>query len=254
MKEIDMGPLSQDLSIFEKFELDRPPVGVKFLHHKPAGVEAWDGKLGFCEMFAQAQDVDHPFYCTKENENCSGKMPLGWTDMAPWAEAGQIGKEFELFEEEGRPNMRLYDEFKRFNPGVINYVVLARLDCLNFEPDVFIVPAKPSQAEIIMRAMSYSTGEVWQPRSTCVLGCSWLYVYPFLTGKVNMLVSGMHFGMKAREVYPEGYLLLSIPYNWIPTITANLKKMKWVIPAYAAGREGWLEMEEKAYEKLASEG
>ncbi len=247
-------PLEQDLSIYKKLDLERPPVGVKFLHKKPEGIEHLDKELGLCETLKEAQEQDKPYYITKENENCSGKMPMGWMGMAPWAEAGRIGETFEIFKN-GAPNMRLYEgNLYRFSPGVINYAVFAQLDELTFEPDVLVVPTNPSQAEIIMRAMSYTTGEIWQPRATNVLGCSWMYIYPFLSGKVNYIISGMHFGMKAREVYPEGSIIISIPYDWIPTITKNLHDMKWVLPAYAAGREQWMKDEEKAYEKLAEEG
>jgi uncharacterized protein (DUF169 family) len=116
-----------------------------------------------------------------------------------------------------------------------------------------ILTAKPSQAEIVLRAMTYSTGEPWQPKATPVLGCSWLYVYPYESGKVNYVMTGMHFGMKAREVFPEGLVILSIPYNWIPTITQNLKEMKWVLPAYALGREKWMEEEKRAMRELEAE-
>lgn len=172
--------------------------------------------------------------------------------MPLFAEAGRIGEEFEIFEE-ARANQKLYQYFYEFNPGLVNYVAFSRLEELPFEPDLLILSTTASQAEIVMRAMTYSTGELWQPKSTPVLGCSWLYVYPYMSGNVNYVVTGMHFGMKARQIYPEGYILISIPYNWIPTITNNLKEMKWVLPAYTAGKEKWLEMEEKTFQKLEKE-
>jgi uncharacterized protein (DUF169 family) len=137
--------------------------------------------------------------------------------------------------------------------GTVNYVVLATLDKLTFEPDVLIIMAKPSQAEIILRAMSYSTGELWETKKTGVLGCAWAFVYPYQSGKVNYTVTGISMGMKAHEALPEGWIMISIPYNWIPTIMQNLKEMKWVLPAYAAGREKFLKQKMRMMEELIQE-
>lgn len=247
---MEMRPLNQDLSIYNQFNFERQPVGVKFLLGKPEGIDQLDKALALCEMVKEAQQSDKPFYISKENEDCAGKIPLGWMEMPVYAEAGMIGDKFDIFQEP-RANRRLYEHFCEFKPKLVNYVAFARLDKLNFEPDLLIITAKPSDAEIVLRAMSYSTGELWAPKSSPVLGCSWVYVYPYMSGKVNYVMTGMHFGMKAREVFPEGLVVISIPYNWIPTITQNLKEMKWVLPAYSLGKEKWLEEENKAYEELA---
>jgi hypothetical protein len=45
-----MRPLQTDLSVYNKFEFEKPPVGVKFLFEKPEGIARLDKKLGFCEM------------------------------------------------------------------------------------------------------------------------------------------------------------------------------------------------------------
>ena len=52
--------------------------------------------------------------------------------------------------------------------------------------------------------------------------CAWVFTYPYQSGNVNFAPTGMTFGMKARNVYPEGFILISIPYNWIPVITKSL--------------------------------
>jgi uncharacterized protein (DUF169 family) len=224
-----MKPLKQDLSIFNKLKLDKPPVGVKFLLFKPEGIRQIDKSQAACEMIKEAMQGVEPFYFTKENEDCFGKLPLGWEDMPPWAESGQIGDELEIFEE-ARANARLYLSWPRFPKGTVNYVVLSPLDKLTFEPDLLILLARASQAEIVMRAMSYSTGEVWETKATPALECSWLYVYPFQSGKVHYNPTGMTVGANAKKVFPEGLILISIPYQWIPTIVRNMQEMKWVLP------------------------
>ena len=52
-----MRPLTQDLSIFNKLNLERPPVGVNFLFFRPEGVDqlSIDKNLSFCEMLSEAQ-------------------------------------------------------------------------------------------------------------------------------------------------------------------------------------------------------
>ena len=246
--------LSYDFSIFDKidFEPDKRPVGVKFVFDQspPDGIEKLDKELALCEMFGEAQKVGGPFYCDKGNENCSGSFPLGWKDMPQWGKSGKIGVRFEIFEE-ARANQKLYDHFHTFQQGVLQYLAFARIDCINFQPDLLLISAKPGQAEIVLRAMSYSTGELWQPKSTSVLGCSWVYIYPYQTGNVNYITTGMHFGMKAREAYPEGYIILAIPYNWIPTILDNMNKMKLVPFPYKLGKEKWLKQKQEIYDSLA---
>jgi hypothetical protein len=59
--------------------------------------------------------------------------------------------------------------------------------------------------------------------------------------------------MKARQVFPEGWMLISIPYDWIPVITQNLKEMKWILPSYTDGREKFMERDERIKAELFKE-
>ena len=244
-----MRPLQTDLSIFNRFKFVKPPVGVKFLYFKPEGIGPIDKKLAACEMIKEAQQRGTPFYFAKENEDCLGKVSLGMEEMSSWGKGGEFGHGLEIFQEP-RANARIYQYVPKFPEGTVNYVALSSLDKLTFEPDLLILMATPSQAEIVLRAMSYSTGEIWESKTTGVLGCAWLYVYPYQSGKVNHTVTGMSFGMKAREVFPEGWILISIPWDWIPIITQNLKEMKWVLPSYTDGREKYLKRRDSLITKL----
>ena len=244
-----MRPLQSDLSIYSKFNFEKPPVGVKFLFTRPKGIEQLDKTLPFCEMIKEAQQRGTPFYFSKENEQCFGKFALGMEDMPVFAEGGQLGPKYEIFQD-ARANSRIYPYIRKFERGIVNYVAFSSLDKLTFEPDLLILTATPSQAEIVLRAMSYSTGEIWDPKGTPVLGCTWLFIYPYQSGKVNYTVTGMTFGMKAKEIFEEGWILISIPYNWIPTITQNLQEMKWVLPSYTDGREQFIKREQGYIEEL----
>jgi len=249
-----MRPLKTDLSIYGKFDFERPPVGVKFLFKRPEGIEQLelDKSMAFCERIKEAQQREAPFYITKDNiEECVGKFLLGMEDMAPFAESGQIGTELKIYQEP-RVNSRLYRYVPRFERGIVNYVVYSPLDKLTFEPDVLIITANHSQSEIVMRAMSYSTGELYNSKTTNVMGCAWAYIYPYQSGNVNYLVPEMIHGMKARRVFPEGSILISIPYHWIPIITQNLQEMEWVLPAYT-DRDKYLAEWERIISKLIRE-
>ena len=245
-----MRPLKQDLSIYRKFDFEKQPVGVKFLPTRPEGMEQLDKSLSFCEMLKEAQDRGTPFYIAKENETCFGKALLGMEELPAFAEAGEVGINLEIFQD-ARANSNLYQYLKLLPKGIVNYVAYATLDKLAFEPDLLIILANTTQAEIILRAMCYSTGILRESVSTGVLGCAWVYNYPFRTGKVNYTMTGLAFGMKSKEVYKEGYILISIPYNWIPIITQNLKEMKWVLPSYTEGREKFLIRERENIEELS---
>lgn len=248
-----MKPLKTDLSIFKKFNFERAPVGVKFLYERPDNIEQLDKSLPVCEMIKEAQQSSKPFYITKENESCVGKVALGMLDepAPPSSGSGEIGVKLGIFAE-ARANRRIYQQTPKM-PGGIKYVAFSPSDKLTFDPDLLFVMATVSQAEIVMRAMSYTTGEIWSSNMSGVAACSWLFTYPYVSGKVNYVVTGMGFGMKARQVFPEGWMLIVIPYNWIPIITKNLEEMEWVLPSYTDGRVKFMERDERIKAELFKE-
>jgi len=244
--------LETDLSIFEKFEFEYAPVGVKFLFKRPEAIEKLDKTLPFCQMIREAQERGTPFYFSAENEDCFGTMVLGMEEPPTFAEAGLLGEKFEIFQE-ARANERIYQYVPKFSRGTVNHVAFSVIDRLTFEPDLLIFMATPSQAEIIMRAVSYSTGELWETKKTPVMSCAWIYNYPFLSGKVNYFVTGMAFGSKAKEVFPEGWILISLPWDKIPVVIQSLKEMKWVLPSYAEGREKFYQRKARVLEECLQE-
>jgi uncharacterized protein (DUF169 family) len=234
-----MRPLQTDLSVYRKLNLERPGVGIKFQFFKPDGIPALpqEKNLSFCEMLAEAQQGNAPFYFGKENnETCVGKILLGMQKMEPFAESGQIGECLGIFQE-ARANYSFYQHVPKFAANVVNYVVFAPLHRLTFEPDLLILTADHSQAEILMRSMTYSTGELYHSRTTPVMGCAWLFIYPFQTGKVNFVVPEMVHGLKGRELFPRNSLVLSIPHQWIRTMTRNLEEMTWHLPSHRGRAE-----------------
>ncbi len=239
-----MRPLQTDLSVFAKFKFKRPPVGVKYLYHKPDDVRPLEKQLALCEMLVEAQKSDAPFYFTSGNEICFGKQALGMMGdkSPPFAGSGELGTRLGIFQD-ARANKNLARQHSLLEKGTVNYVVMAPLDRITFEPDLLVLMATARQAEIVLRAMAYSTGDLYESRTSTVLSCSWLLVYPYLTGKLNYQLTGLGFGSIAREVFEPGWVLVSIPYNWLPVLVRNLEEMPWVPKAYTLGREKFIAWE-----------
>jgi uncharacterized protein (DUF169 family) len=247
-----MRKLETDLSIFQKFAFEHPPVGVKFLFSRPEGIEKLDQPAAFCEMIGVAQRRGTPFYFSKDEEDCFGRVVLGMADAPLFAEAGLLGDKFGVFDEP-RANERIYQHIPKLGKGTVNYAAFSVLDTLTFEPDLLVLMATPSQAEIVLRAMSYSTGELWESIKTPVLSCAWIFAYPWLSGKVNHMVTGMAFGSRGKQAFPAGWILISIPWDKIAVIIKSLEKMTWDLPAYTEGREKFTEREARVREEGARE-
>jgi len=230
-----MSPIREDMSIFNKFDFERKPVGVKFLSTKPDGLEKLDKILDFCEMLVEAQNGS-PFYVAKDNFTCVGPLLLGMVDSDPIFESGEVGPKLEVYKE-ARANRRIYQALPRLDKGTVNYVAFSPLDKLQFEPDVLVVTANTSQTEILLRAASYTSGKMWSSKGTSVIGCAWLYIYPYVSGELNFTITGINSGMKSRRLFPEGLILISIPWDLLPSMVENLQDMKWVTHSYTIGRE-----------------
>ncbi|MGI6318324.1 MAG: DUF169 domain-containing protein [Firmicutes bacterium] len=247
-----MKKLLIDLSIFDKFNFERKPVGVKYLLGKPDGFKQLNKKLALCEMFKEAQD-EGPFYAAQEDFECVvGPLILGMKDPDPIFKSGQIGAKLGVFDD-ARANRRIYDQISTLAKNSVNYVAFAPYDQLSFAPDILIVTANVGDAEIILRASSYTSGEMWKSKGTTVIGCSWLYIHPYVSGELNMMITGLYHGMKARQIFPEGLILLSIPFDLLPGIVNNLQQMEWKLPQFTTGKEAHIKRMKKIAQDLAQE-
>jgi uncharacterized protein (DUF169 family) len=246
-----MSPTPKDLAILDKFKFERKPVGVKFLSTRPRGLKKPDKLLDFCEMLVEAQQ-GNAFYVTKDDFTCIGPLLLGMIAEDPIFESGQVGPKLGVFKDP-RANRRIYQYLPRLAKNTVKYVAFAPLDKLNFEPDLLIILASVTQAEIFIRAKSYTTGEMWSARGTAAAGCAWLYIYPLLSGEMNMTVTGFGFGMRSRRLFPEGRILLSIPWDKLPQILKSLEEMEWVPESYTLGAAGHKKKVKKIVEELKKE-
>jgi uncharacterized protein (DUF169 family) len=220
--------LLRNYSILDKLEFEYNPVAVKFFLNRPQGMHQYNSTAPICRMFTEAQDRP-PFYAGKENFACVDTLVLGLEDPDPMTESGQIGAKERIYQE-ARANARIYGHIQRIPKGTVRYVAFSSLEKLSFSPDLLILTATPSQAEIILRALSFSTGKPVISKCTPVLMCGWIFSYPYLTGEMNYIVTGIGYGMKNQKLLPEGLFLISVPYDVIPMMLENLQEMEWVLP------------------------
>jgi uncharacterized protein (DUF169 family) len=221
----------KDFAILDRFGFDVPPVAVKFLPRRPDMLPKLKEKMTFCQMLKRAQE-GVAFYADDENHSCeAGLYVLGRAEAPEPFINGEFGAGLRVYEEP-RAASRLYLRIARVGKGVVNSVAFAPLDQLSFDPDLLIILAKVDQTEIILRALTYKTGDVWQSRTTSAIGCSWIFTYPYLTGKFNYVNTGLGHGMKRRKIFPENRQIISIPYDLLFPVLRNLEEMPWVLPAY----------------------
>jgi uncharacterized protein (DUF169 family) len=212
----------RDYSGFDRLNLSRKPVGVKFLPLKPEGIERLQEPRAMCEMFKDAQE-GNSFYVQEEDFVCVEPMILGMRDPEPALVSGAAGGSSGLFKE-ARANRKLYQYVPRMPKDSVSYVAFAPLDKLTFDPDVMIVTADVSQARTLLRADCYTSGDSWSCQGTPVLACAWMYVYPVVTGKMNFTITGLSMGMQAINMdYPEGLFLISIPWTMLDTVLENIQ-------------------------------
>lgn len=217
---------TQDYSIFGKFNFERKPVGIKFLPYIPESIDRLSKSLYFCQMFKEAQ-TSKPFYTQRDDFHCTEPLTLGMEDPDPVLLSGLVGETDDLYEEL-RANQKIYLLVPRMLKGSVKCVLFSAIDQMTYDPDVLIITAdNVDQARIIMRALVYSTGETWSSKGTPVLACSWLYVYPYISGEVNYMVTGMSMGMQTLKVLPQGLMLISIPWTKLLMIMRNLQNMNW---------------------------
>ena len=205
----------RDYSALDKFNFERKPVGVKFLITKPKGVNRLEKELNFCEMLKEAQG-GHAFYVGPDDWHCVERFILGMEEPEPILVSGIFGGDEGLFKEE-RACRAMYHYLPKMLKGSVQYVALAPVDKLPFDPDVLVITADIAQAQTILRSLNYSTGESF----------SWIMVYPVISGEMNYFITGLGLGMQALNIFPPGLFLISMPWNKIPTMLENLKEMPY---------------------------
>jgi uncharacterized protein (DUF169 family) len=245
-----MNTKTRDYSIFEKFNFDRKPIGVSYSLKKPNGIRQLDKSLALCELFKEAQ-TSPPFYVSKENIQC-GAQVTGMEVFPAVMYSGQLGSAFSMFKTPGA-NRRVYDYMPILPENSVKYIIHCPIDQLTTDPDFLIITANTSQAEVLLRASSFTSGKMWTSKASTCLACAWIYAQSYLSGELNYTISGLGFSMKARNVLPDGLIIISIPSEIIPMIIENLKDMEWEPHWFNLGRDGFIKGVQELEEKIMKE-
>ncbi|MBN2320301.1 MAG: DUF169 domain-containing protein [Acidobacteria bacterium] len=218
-------------SILDRFEFEVPPVGVKHRTEQPKGVARLEEKLALCEMLKKAQQGD-AFYSDSQSHACeAGAYVLGQQDVRAPYYNGEFGAGLKIYDSPGSA-ARLYHYIPTRVKGMVRYTVFAPLNHLDFDPDVLLCLCETDQTEILLRASSYRTGDMWLSRYSSAIGCAWLLVYPYLSGEINYSIAGLGHGMKRRHLFTPGKQFVAIPIDRLPDMLDTLKEMPWDLPGY----------------------
>lgn len=211
------------------------PVAVKFYAVKPENFglkyKHTDKRMSLCQFVSYAQKTHSSFYIDKTNEDCMGRTVLGMVQEPPLGASGQAGFDFGVFRNQDA-NSRLYYNIPTAIRDTINYVIFSPIDQCEFNPDVVVFVGDTDMADIVMRATSYISGDLWESKSSSVLSCAWTYMYTWLSGKVNHCQTGMHHGMGRRKVYPKGLHIVAVPYQKLDEVCLALRQMDWQLISF----------------------
>lgn len=228
----------KERDLFKKLELNYPAVAVKFCRNRPLGYEQAEGEKPLCTYLIQAQKEEKAFYITIDNESCMGKIVLGMEGLeSPMGSvhlSGLVGKNFGAYRTPAA-NARLYYEAPMLKLGAVNFVLFCPVSLCEFNPDLIVCVADAEKTEILLRASSYISGDLWESKCSYVMSCAWTYIYPYLSGKVNHLFTGMHLGLRKFGDYPAGLHIITIPYQKLPEMTEALSEMEWELPLFRTG-------------------
>lgn len=219
-----------DFSILDKFGFETTPVGVKFTIKHP-DLPRITKKMTLCQMIKWALD-GNVFYAELEDHTCdAGLYVMGMKDVEKPYVNGEYGTGLQVYESP-RSASRLYQHVYKIDKGTVNFVSFAPLDKLTFDPDVVLILANTTQAEILLRASSYRSGDMWLSKYTAALGCDWLLVYPYVSGEINYSTTGLGFGMRRRHIFKEGQIFFSVPFDKIQPLLDTLAVMPWIPEPY----------------------
>ena len=211
------------------------PAAVKFYAVKPENFglkyKHTDKRMSLCQFVSYAQKTHSSFYIDKTNEDCMGRTVLGMGLEPPLGASGQAGFDFGVFRNQDAYS-RLYFNIPIAIRDTINYVIFSPIDQCEFNPDVVVFVGDSDMADIVMRATSYISGDLWESKSSSVLSCAWTYMYTWLSGKVNHCQTGMHHGMGRRKVYPKGLHIVSVPYQKLDEVCLALRQMDWQLISF----------------------
>lgn len=239
--------------LLTRLDLKYPAIALKTRFEIPPVSPHYTGeKLAFCQYIKHAQTSGERFYICVDDDACYGKLAMGMIDIPPVTGSGQAGYDFGCYKAP-IANQQLYQKLPRLLRNTVNYVEFCPAAQCDFDPDLLLFVADFPQSDIIMRATSYISGDLWESKSSPVLSCAWMYAYPLISNKVNHITTGFYHGLKRRKAYPAGLRMISIPYGKFPEFFAALEEMDWTLISFREDKESQKLLKEKMnhWQKMA---
>lgn len=222
--------------VLGRLELGAEPVAVRYSAEAPVGLDRLEERIALCEMLKYARE-GRSFYADVESHACpAGRWVVHGEETPPPFKSGELGAGLKIFRDP-EAAAKVYDHVPTIDPETARYIAFAPLSHVTYEPDLLVVLAELRQSEILLRAMSYTSGRMWTSSYTNVIGCSWLLAQPHVTGDLNYVPTGFSYGMRVRNVFDEGFQVVSIPRPQFPELLSNLREMPWVLPTFQPGGE-----------------
>jgi uncharacterized protein (DUF169 family) len=244
-----------DFAILDKFDFQYAPVGFKFFNVEGdlegLALEQLEGKLAWCQMLLEAQK-GKSFYATAENQYCEpGIFLSGHGELSPLASGGRIGPPFDIYADE-RPNRRVYNYITPLPAGSTYATAFSPVSKLTFDPDLLILMCdNMEQGQRVIRATQWDTGDMIESRMTYVMACNWMFTYPYMTGNINTVWTGISYGMKMYKLYPPGLPMIIIPWHHVDRVLRNMNDMPWTLPGHGENKE---EAYQLGFKRLGVEG
>lgn len=236
----------KDSELLAKLTLKYPAIAIKFCLEKP-NCEHYEGeKLAFCQYLKYAQDTQKHFYITSADDACYGKLALGMEEIQPVTASGEAGKDFGVFKTQ-MPNRLLYKDLPLLPKGTIRFVEYAPAVTCDFNPDLILFVCTTEESDVLMRATSYVSGDLWESKTSAVMSCTWMYAYPLVAKKANHLTTGLYHGLRRRKAYPAGLRMLSIPFSKFPEFFRSLEEMDWTLIAFREDEESKAELAKRIH-------
>ena len=146
-----------DFSLLDRFDFEYKLVGIKYTLKKPDNINPLNKELAICEMFKKAQ-TSEPFYATKEASQCR-EYVVEYEEFPTLMYSGQLCPHFSMFKN-ALANRKVYDYIRLLPKDSAKYIIHASYDKMTFDPDLMIFTTNIRQAEILMRASTFASGDM----------------------------------------------------------------------------------------------
>lgn len=241
-------------TLLKKLDLPYRAVAIKMYLEKPDAPHYDGPPCAFCQFVKYVQNTGKHFYMEAADDQCYGKLAMGMIDKPPITASGQAGYDFGCYQTP-MGCRQLYQNMPILEKGTIRYVEFAPADECDYDPDLLFFVSDFPQADILMRATGWVSGDLWESKSSPVVSCAWMYAYPIISGKCNHITTGFYHGLKRRKAYPAGLRMLAVPYQKIPEFFFALEHMDWELIAFREDPESKADLKRRMdhWQEMAAE-